>query len=142
MLPNAAITDTVLFGTDGIIPAAREGHTHVVMETVGPSAAVDIAQRASTQGVSIADSPVSGSVSLAETAQLTAIVGADTTTFQRLQPILALITAKQFHVSAIGAGSAAKLAVNTVLAALNQAIAEAIMLAHAGGVIPADFYEA
>ena len=51
------------------------------------------------------------------------------------------MTAKQFHVGAIGAGSAAKVAVNTVVAALNQAIAEAIVLAHTGGVEPADFYE-
>lgn len=141
MLPNAAITDTVLFGPDGIIAAAQEGHIHVVMGTVGPAAVADFAQRAATTGVSMADSTVSGSVSLAETGQLTAIVGADTDTFQRLQPVLALMTAKQFHVGEAGAGSAAKLAVNSVLAALNQGIAEAIVLAQAGGVRPADLYD-
>ena len=57
------------------------------------------------------------------------------------QPVLALMTAQQFHVGEAGAGSAAKLAVNSVLAALNQGIAEAIVLAQAGGVRPADLYD-
>lgn len=141
ILPDAAITDTVLFGPDGIIPAAHARHIHVVMATVGPSAMTDFAHHAATAGVSVVDSPVSGSVSLAETGQLTAMVGADTPTFERLQPVLALMSAKQFHVGEVGAGSAAKLAVNSVLAALNHAIAEAIVLAHAGGVEPTDFYD-
>ncbi|MEZ0052314.1 3-hydroxyisobutyrate dehydrogenase-like beta-hydroxyacid dehydrogenase [Mycobacterium sp. MAA66] len=141
MLPNAAITDTVLFGPSGLIPAANADHIHVVMGTVGPSAVIDFAQRAANADVALADAPVSGSVSLAESGQLTAMVGADDELFNRVRPVLAAMTSKQFHVGPVGAGSAAKLAVNSVLAALNQGVAEALVMAEAGGVAPAELYE-
>lgn len=141
MLPTAAITDTVLFGPDGILPTAHEGHIHVVMGTVGPAAVVDFAQRAASAGVLIADAPVSGSVALAETGQLTAIVGADRPVFERLRPVLAQMAARQFHVGPVGSGSTAKVAVNTVLAGLNEAIAEGMLLASAGGVSFSGFYD-
>ena len=140
MLPHAESTSTVLFGSDGIIPAAAEGHIHVVMGTIGPSTVIEFARRAATTGVAIVDSPVSGSVKLAETGQLTGMVGADPETFERVQPMLALMTSTQLHVGAVGSGSAVKVALNTALAALNQAIAEALLIAEAGGVRPADFY--
>lgn len=141
MLPNAAITDTVLFGPGGIVPGAKAGHVHVVMGTIGPAAVVDFARRAAEAGTALADAPVSGSVSLAQSGQLTAMVGADNELFERLHPLLATMTGKQFHVGAVGAGSAAKLAVNSVLAALNEAVAEALVMAEAGGVAPAQLYE-
>ncbi|OAT66265.1 3-hydroxyisobutyrate dehydrogenase [Mycobacteroides immunogenum] len=141
MLPNAAITESVLFGPNGILTAAGPGHVHVVMGTVGPAAVRDFAQRAAQSKIVVADAPVSGSVSLAQTGELTAMVGADPDLFQRLQPLLATMSHKQFHVGPPGAGSAAKLAVNSVLAALNQGIAEAIVMAQAGGVAPGDLYQ-
>lgn len=141
MLPNAATTETVLFGPDGIVATATAGHIHVVMGTVGPSGVADFAQRAAQVDVRVADAPVSGSVSLAESGQLTAIVGADDKVFERLRPVLAAMTGKQFHVGPVGAGSAAKLAVNSVLAALNAAVAEALVMAEAGGVAPEKLYE-
>lgn len=141
MLPNAAITDTVLFGDSGIASGAAPGHVHVVMGTVGPSAVVDFERAAKPSGVQLADAPVSGSVSLAETGQLAAMVGADKELFNQLRPILAAMTAKQFHVGSVGAGSAAKLAVNAVLAALNEAVAEALVMGQAGGVRPEKLYD-
>lgn len=141
MLPNAAVTGTVLFGGDGIIEAAHADHIHVVMATVGPSAISGFAQRAHQHQVTLADAPVSGSVSLAESGELTTMVGADEPLFAQLRPILAAMTAKQFHVGPVGAGSAAKLAINSVLAALNQAVAEALVMAEAGGIAPATLYD-
>ncbi|GAA4102595.1 NAD-binding protein [Nonomuraea soli] len=86
------------------------------------------------------DAPVSGSVSMAEAASLTVMVGASAEQYERIRPLLATLSAAQHHVGPAGAGSAAKLAVNTVLAALNQATAEGLLMAEATGLDLAAFY--
>ncbi|MFC9790358.1 NAD(P)-dependent oxidoreductase [Rhodococcus sp. NPDC127528] len=141
MLPDATATEAVLFGTDGLVDRADPGHVHVVMGTVGPSAVRDLARRAATHAVVVADAPVSGSVSLAESGQITTMVGTDTEHFEQLRPLLAAMTRAQFHTGPVGSGSVAKLAVNSVLASLNQGIAEALVLAEADGLEPAALYE-
>lgn len=141
MLPDAAATDDVLFGEGGIVPAAASGHLHVVMGTVGPTAVREFVSRAASAGVAVVDAPVSGSVSLAETGQINTMVGADADQFRRLQPVLAAMTKAQFHTGPVGTASVAKLAVNSVLASLNQGIAEALVLAEADGLDASTFYE-
>ncbi|WP_328812744.1 NAD(P)-dependent oxidoreductase [Rhodococcus sp. NBC_00297] len=141
MLPDAAATDDVLFGEGGIVPAAASGHLHVVMGTVGPTAVRAFASRAEAAGVAVVDAPVSGSVSLAETGQISTMVGADADQFRRLQPVLAAMTKAQFHTGPVGTASVAKLAVNSVLASLNQGIAEALLLAEADGLTASAFYD-
>ncbi|MGU3431941.1 NAD(P)-dependent oxidoreductase [Actinomycetes bacterium M1A6_2h] len=141
MLPDAAATEEVLFGDTGIVTAAPTGHLHVVMGTVGPTAVREFALRAAASGVAVVDAPVSGSVSLAETGQISTMVGSDGDQFARLQPVLAAMTKAQFHTGAVGTASVAKLAVNSVLASLNQGVAEALLLAEADGLEAATLYE-
>lgn len=141
MLPDAAATEEVLFGDTGIVPSAASGHLHVVMGTVGPTAVREFAAWASGHGVAVVDAPVSGSVSLAESGRISTMVGADEDQFARLQPVLAAMTAAQIRTGPVGTASVAKLAVNSVLASLNQSIAEALILAEADGLSPAALYE-
>jgi 3-hydroxyisobutyrate dehydrogenase/2-hydroxy-3-oxopropionate reductase len=51
------------------------------------------------------------------------------------------MTSAQFHTGPAGSGSAAKLAVNAVLATLSQGIAEGLLIAEAGGLNLTAFYE-
>ncbi|WP_037363129.1 NAD(P)-dependent oxidoreductase [Amycolatopsis orientalis] len=134
MLPDGATTrDLVLHGLSGAGP----GHLHVVMGTVGPALVRELAAGA----VELADAPVSGSVSMAETGQITTMVGGTVAQFERLRPVLAAMTAAQVHTGPVGSGSAAKLAVNTVLAAVNQGVAEGLLVAEAGGLDLKLFYD-
>ncbi|MEU6832173.1 NAD(P)-dependent oxidoreductase [Nocardia beijingensis] len=135
MLPDGAATRTLI--VDGL-PAVAPGHLHIVMGTVGP---VVVRELAAQSWVEVIDAPVSGSVSMAETASITTMVGATTAQFERARPVLAAMTAAQFHAGPAGSGSTAKLAVNAVLAGLSQAVAEGILLAEAGQLDPATFYD-
>jgi 3-hydroxyisobutyrate dehydrogenase-like beta-hydroxyacid dehydrogenase len=141
MLPDAAATESLLLGTDGLLAHCGPSHVHVVMGTVGPAAVRALAEKARAAGVALADAPVSGSVSLAEVGTITTMVGAEPEVFAALQPLLAAMTRAQFHTGPVGSGSAAKLAVNLALASLNQAVAEALVVATADGLDPAVFYE-
>ncbi|WP_280373591.1 NAD(P)-dependent oxidoreductase [Nocardia abscessus] len=78
---------------------------------------------------------------MAEAASITTMVGAGVEQFEYVRPVLAAMTAAQFHAGPVGSGSTAKLAVNAVLAGLSQAVAEGILLAEAGALDPAVFYD-
>jgi 3-hydroxyisobutyrate dehydrogenase/2-hydroxy-3-oxopropionate reductase len=135
MLPDGATTrDLVIDGLAGAGP----DHLHVVMGTVGPEL---VRELAGAGGVDIVDAPVSGSVSLAESAGITTMVGGSPEQFERVRPVLATMTSAQFHTGPAGSGSAAKLAVNAVLAALSQGVAEGLLVAEAGELDPKVFYE-
>jgi 3-hydroxyisobutyrate dehydrogenase-like beta-hydroxyacid dehydrogenase len=141
MLPDGAATEELLLGERGLFARSRPGHAHVVMGTVGPAAVRALAVQAEAAGVGLADAPVSGSVGLAEAGTITTMVGAAPDLFDRLRPLLAAMTRAQFSTGAVGSGSTAKLAVNLALAGLNQAVAEALLIASVDGLDPAVFYD-
>jgi 3-hydroxyisobutyrate dehydrogenase-like beta-hydroxyacid dehydrogenase len=141
MLPDAAATESLLLGERGVLERCRPDHVHVVMGTVGPTAVRAWAEKAHAVGMTIADAPVSGSVSLAEAGTITTMVGAEPEVFATLRPLLAVMTRAQFHTGPVGSGSAAKLALNLVVASLNQAVAEALLVATADGLDAAAFYD-
>ncbi|WP_073848804.1 NAD(P)-dependent oxidoreductase [Amycolatopsis sp. CB00013] len=135
MLPDGAATrDLVLTGLAG----AGRDHLHVVMGTVGPALVKELAR---TGPVDVIDAPVSGSVSMAEAATITTMVGGTAEQFERVRPILAAMTSAQFHTGPAGSGSAAKLAVNAVLATLSQGVAEGLLIAEAGELDLKVFYD-
>src|SRR3954471_12681918 len=141
MLPDAAATESLLFGDRGLVGRCGPSHVHVVMGTVGPGAVRALAEKAHALGVELADAPVSGSVTNAEAGTISAMVGGSLQVFTQLRPVLEAMTRAQFHTGPVGSGSAAKLAVNLALAALNQAVAEALIVATADGLDPAVFYD-
>ncbi|MET9535923.1 NAD(P)-dependent oxidoreductase [Streptomyces sp. NPDC006553] len=134
MLPDGATTRT--FVEEGLAGAAPQ-HLHVVMGTVGPAV---VRELAATAMVDLIDAPVSGSVSMAQAGTITTMVGSSPEQYERVLPVLHAMTAAQFHSGPVGAGSAAKLAVNAVLAALSQGVAEGLLLAEAGGLDLTSFY--
>lgn len=135
MLPDGAATrDLVLTGLAG----AGRNHLHVVMGTVGPALVKELAR---IGPVDVIDAPVSGSVSMAEAGTISTMVGATEDQFDRVRPILAAMTSAQVRTGPAGSGSAAKLAVNAVLATLSQGVAEGLLIAEAGELDLKIFYD-
>ena len=141
MLSDAGAAQAVLCGPDGVLSAARPGTVAVDMSTIGPDAAREIAARAASHGVAFLDAPVSGSVALAEQGALTVMAGGPREAFDRARPVLATLSKAQLYLGPQGAGAAMKLAVNILIAATNQAIAEALALAERSGINPATAYD-
>ena len=110
------------------------------MSTIGPTAVEELAAAASARAVSFLDAPVSGSVTLAETAQLMTMVGGPLDAFDQARPVLAAMTAVQVHLGRSGSGATMKLAYNAMIALTNEAIAEALVLTERAGIAPADAY--
>jgi 3-hydroxyisobutyrate dehydrogenase/2-hydroxy-3-oxopropionate reductase len=82
----------------------------------------------------VLDAPVSGSVALAESGTLTLMVGGEADDLERARPVLEAYGATIFHIGPLGSGAAMKLAVNTVIFGLNEALAEGLVLAERAGI--------
>ena len=141
MLADGAAVDAVWGGPDGLVEHARPGMVLIDCSTVPPATlrAHEAAVRA--RGAGILDAPVSGSVALATAGTLTLMVGGDIADVERARPVLDALGATVFHVGPLGSGAAMKLAVNTVIFGLNEALAEGLVLAEAAGIDPAIAYD-
>jgi 3-hydroxyisobutyrate dehydrogenase-like beta-hydroxyacid dehydrogenase len=140
MLADPAAAEAVYLGEEGVLSTLPPGSIAIDMSTIGPTAVEKLATAASACAVSFLDAPVSGSVALAETAQLSTMVGGPLEAFERARPVLAAMTAVQIHLGRSGSGATMKLAYNAMIALTNEAISEALVLTERAGIAPADAY--
>ena len=141
MLANGEAVDAVYDGPNGLIAGARPGAVLCDASTVPPSTLRAHEASARAAGVGLLDTPVSGSVGLAEAGKLTIMVGGEADDLERARPVLDALSATLFHLGPLGTGAAMKLAVNTLIFGLNQALAEGLTLATAAGIEPATAYD-
>jgi 3-hydroxyisobutyrate dehydrogenase/2-hydroxy-3-oxopropionate reductase len=134
MLADDDAVRSVFAGPDGLIAGAHSGGVLVDMSTVLPDAIRSVADAVAATGSGLLDAPVSGSVTLAESGQLTLMVGGAAADLDRARPVLDALGKAVFHLGPLGSGTVMKLAVNTVIFGLNGALAEGLALAEAAGV--------
>ena len=134
MLADGVAVESVFLGPDGLLAGARSGSVLADLSTVDPSTIRRIAEATRADGVGLLDAPVSGSTQTAESGALTLMVGGDPGDLERARPAFDAMAKTVFHVGPLGSGAAMKLAVNTVIFGLNQALAEGLVLAERGGI--------
>jgi 3-hydroxyisobutyrate dehydrogenase-like beta-hydroxyacid dehydrogenase len=137
---DAAVT-AVYRGGDGLLAGLRSGTVVLEMSTVAPRTVRELAPQIAGAGSTLLDAPVSGSVPVVQRGDLTVLVGGDEAALDRARPALSSFASKVFHLGPVGAGATMKLAVNSVVHALNQAVSEALVLAEKAGVDRAAAYE-
>jgi 3-hydroxyisobutyrate dehydrogenase-like beta-hydroxyacid dehydrogenase len=128
-------------GPDGIVAGLRAGAVVADTSTVDPETVRALAPDVEAAGATLLDTPVSGSVSVVESGQLTVMAGGDAAALDRARPALDTFAKAVTHVGALGAGATMKLVVNTLLIGLNQALAESLVLAERAGVDREAAYE-
>jgi 3-hydroxyisobutyrate dehydrogenase len=131
MLPNG---DIVKRCYAQVLPAARAGALFIDSSTISVNDARDVHSRAESHGVSQLDAPVSGGVKGAVAGTLAFMVGGDEAAVQRARPVLEPMAGKIIHCGAAGAGQAAKVCNNMVLAVQQIAVGEAFVLAEKLGL--------
>jgi 3-hydroxyisobutyrate dehydrogenase-like beta-hydroxyacid dehydrogenase len=132
-IPNDDVLEEVASGPDGMLAGLTAGKTWVDMSTVSPKVSVEVAERVRAQGATMLDSPVSGSVPLAQAGTLTIMVGGDEDVYRRIEPILHELGTPTY-IGANGHGLVVKLAINISLAVQMLAFAEGLLLAERSGV--------
>jgi 3-hydroxyisobutyrate dehydrogenase-like beta-hydroxyacid dehydrogenase len=118
----------------GLLDDLRPGSIVLEMSTIGPTAVAELAAAAQRLDVHLLDAPVSGSVSVAEAAQLFAMVGGDREAYELAAPVLDAMTKGHVLLGPSGSGAAMKLAVNAMIAVTNESLAETLALAEQFGI--------
>lgn len=134
MLADGPAVEAVFAGPGGLLEGARPGNVFVDSSTVPPSVIRSFETAARVGGAGLLDAPVSGSVAFAQSGNLTIMVGGEVADLERARPVLDALARTVFHMGRLGSGAAMKLVVNTVIYGLNQALAEALVLADAAGL--------
>jgi 3-hydroxyisobutyrate dehydrogenase len=117
-----------------ILPAASQGALFIDSSTISVDDAREVHALARAHGFGQLDAPVSGGAAGAAAGTLAFMVGGDDDTLQRAWPVLEPMARKIIHCGAAGAGQAAKVCNNMVLAVQQIAIGEAFVLAEKLGL--------
>lgn len=139
---NAAQTESVLFGSDGIVPLLKDGAVVIACATVPPEFARAMAERCKASGIHYLDAPISGGAVKAAQGQLSVMASGTEAAFAAARPVLNSMAETVFDLGDVaGAGSAMK-AVNQLLAGVHIAtMAEALTFGMTQGVAPEKFLE-
>ena len=139
MLPNGAIVKAVYTGD--VIGKAPEGAVLLDCSTIDVATAREVAEAATAAGYDMVDAPVSGGIAAANGGTLTFMVGGTETAFKRAEPVLNAMGKAVIHAGDAGAGQAAKICNNMLLAIHMIGTCEAFAMAQKLGLDPHTFYD-
>jgi 3-hydroxyisobutyrate dehydrogenase-like beta-hydroxyacid dehydrogenase len=123
--------------------AARPGQAIVDCSTAPVALARELESAFNARGAHFADAPVARTRQAAIDGTLAFMVGCDGFLFHRIEPLLRAMGSDVIHCGAAGAGQAVKLLNNMVLSATVTALAEAMAVAKASGLVePKVLFEA
>lgn len=139
---NAAQTEAVLFGEDGVAARLGKGAVVLACATVPPSFARDMEARCAKLGLLYLDAPISGGSVKAAAGQLSIMASGSAEAFEAARPVLDAMAEQVFDLGrSAGAGSAMK-SVNQLLAGVHiAAMAEAMTFGMTQGISPEAFME-
>ncbi|MDC8981214.1 3-hydroxyisobutyrate dehydrogenase [Mycobacterium marinum] len=138
MLPNGAVVKRCYAE---VLPAARSGALFIDSSTISVNDAREVHALAESHGMAQLDAPVSGGVKGAVAGTLAFMVGGDQSALAQARPVLEPMAGKIIHCGAAGAGQAAKVCNNMVLAVQQIAIGEAFVLAENLGLDAQSLFE-
>jgi 3-hydroxyisobutyrate dehydrogenase-like beta-hydroxyacid dehydrogenase len=126
--------EEILWGANGALDGLRPGSTLIDSSTVSPALARHVAAACGERQVEFLDAPVTGGTWGAEKGELVFMVGGKREVLDRVEPVLAAMGKKFFHLGPNGSGQAVKLGMNLILALEVDALAEALALVTRAGV--------
>lgn len=134
-LPGEPQVRSVCLERDGLVAYVRANQTVVDMSTVPVALARELGAAFAAKRVAFADAPVARTAQAARDGTLSIMVGAEPALFAKLHPFLACMGTEITHCGPVGAGEAVKLMNNMVVAQTVVALAEALAVARASGVV-------
>ncbi|WP_462380685.1 L-threonate dehydrogenase [Pseudomonas sp. Marseille-QA0892] len=139
---NAAQTESLLFGEEGLAPLLTPGTVVVSCATVSATSARLIAERLAEREVYMLDAPISGGAARAASGDLTVMASGAAVAFDRAAKALDAVASKVYRLGdAPGQGSQVKL-VNQLLAGVHiAAAAEAMSYGIQQGCDPQVLYD-
>jgi 3-hydroxyisobutyrate dehydrogenase-like beta-hydroxyacid dehydrogenase len=136
--------EAVVEGADGIIAAMGEAPgPRIVLSasTCEPERIAALAARAAPRGVTLLDTPVSGTSDQLAKGEGVGLLGGDGDALAAVDDVLAAVYPQRFRIGGAGDATRAKLAINLILGLNRAALAEGLVFAERLGLDPAAFLE-
>lgn len=130
-LPNGSIVKACYAEA---LPAAKPGTLFIDTSTISVDDAREVHAQATAAGMAQLDAPVSGGIKGATAGTLAFMVGGEADALEKARKVLEPMASKVIHCGSSGAGQAAKLCNNMVLAVQQIAVGEAFVLAEKLGL--------
>ena len=141
MLPAGQHVRTVYLDEASVLTAARKGALLIDCSTIDVESARAVHGAAAKAGFDFLDAPVSGGVGGAEAGTLTFMCGGSDRAFARAKPVLEKMGKRVVHAGGEGAGQAAKICNNMLLAISMIGTCEAFVLGEKLGLDPQKLFE-
>jgi len=142
MLSDTPDVENVILGENGIIHGASAGNLVIDMSSIAASNTRHIAATLAEQGIEMLDAPVSGGENGAIAGTLSIMVGGKTAQFKRALLLFEILGENIVHIGDHGAGQIAKTCNQVLVSQTIAAVGEALILAKAAGVDPANVRKA
>ena len=133
-LPTSAVTESVLFGDDGMSGQMKAGQIFIDMTSGDPAMSRDQAARLKQAGIEFVDAPVSGGPRGAREGVIAIMVGGNAALYAQLLPLFGRISSNNFHAGPVGAGHALKAGNNLLNLICRMASFEVVSLLVNAGV--------
>lgn len=140
-LPSGEVVKNVCEGPEGLLAYARTGQCVVDLGTSPVDITRALAKAFEERGADFADAPVARTRTAAESGSLAVMVGASTTLFARLQPLIRSFASDIAHCGPAGCGQIVKILNNMVLFETVAALGEAKAIGERAGIDPAVLFD-
>lgn len=138
MVADTPDVEEVILGEYGVIQGVEAGNLVIDMSSIAASRTRHIAATLAVLGVEMLDAPVSGGEKGAIDGTLSIMVGGKATQFERARPLFEILGNNVVHIGDNGAGQIAKTCNQVLISQTIVAVGEALLLAKAAGVDPAN----
>ena len=126
--------ETVIYGANGVMEAARSGLVVAIGSTVAPRYTQKLAERLKKQKVILLDIPLARGEAAAVAGKLLIYGAGDEQAFEACRPAFSAFASDIFHLGPAGAGQVGKMVNNLLLWACTSANDEGLRLGEALGV--------
>lgn len=133
-LPSPAVSRQVVEGPGGVFENLRSGGIWVEMSTTDFEDLQRLHDAAAARGIRVLECPVTGGVHLANSGEITVLVGGEDDVFKRVEPLLQVMGGQIIYMGKLGNASVVKVVTNMLAFIHLVAAAEAMMVPAKYGV--------
>ena len=134
VLPSPAVSRKVVEGPGGVFAHLRKGGVWIEMSTTDADDLLRLESEAAKRGIEVLECPVTGGVHLANSGEITVLVGGAQSTFKRVKALLETMGGEIIYLGKMGNASVVKVVTNMLAFIHLVAAAEAMMIPAKHGV--------
>lgn len=133
-LPSVKACEAAFFGADGIVAGARRGTIIIETSTLPLTVKLDLRARCARRGITVLDSPISGTGAQAAVKDISIYASGDRRAFNRCTGIFNGFARATYYCGGFGTGSKLKFIANLLVTIHNVSAAEAMVLGEKAGL--------